>query len=56
MRNYTVTITETLSKNVTVKAKNFKDAKETVERMYDNAEVTLDWNDFDSVEFTDEHN
>lgn len=46
MKEFTLTIIETLSRNVTVKANNYDEALEKVEDMYRNEEIILDSSDF----------
>lgn len=48
---YTVTITEELSRAITVKAKNPAEAERIVRQKYREAEIVLDTNDFVSVDF-----
>ena len=52
MKTFKVVITETSSKIVEVQANNKKEALETVEEMYANCEVVLDWNDLDETDYT----
>ena len=49
MDEYTVEITETLQRDVTVKAADADDALDKVRAMYRNSEVVLDSGDFDGV-------
>ena len=49
MDEYTVEITETLQRDVTVKAADADDALDKVRAMYRNSEVVLDDGDFDGV-------
>ncbi len=43
---FDITVIETLSKTVTVDVKNYNEALEKVEEMYDNQEIILDSSDF----------
>lgn len=51
MDKYKVEITETLQKTVEVEADNKEDALHKVMKMYKNAEVILDYNDFIDLDF-----
>lgn len=46
MKEFALTIIETLSKSVTVKANNYDEALEKIEDMYDKGEIVLDSSDF----------
>ena len=48
---YTVTITEELSRTITVKAKTPADADRKARAMYRESEIVLDTNDFVGVDF-----
>ena len=48
---YFVMITETLSRGVTIEAKNEESAQKMVEDMYYNGDIILDDSDFVGVEF-----
>lgn len=52
MKTFKIVITETSSKVVEVQANNEQEALETVEEMYANCEVVLDWNDLDETDYT----
>lgn len=52
MKTFKVVITETSSKIVEVQANNKNEALETVEGMYVNCEIVLDWNDLDETDYT----
>ena len=52
MKTFKVVITETSSKVVEVQANNKNEALETVEEMYENCEIMLDWNDLDETDYT----
>lgn len=52
MKEFDVTITETLEKMITVKAASQEEAKQMVEAAYNNSEHILDAEDFTGVEFT----
>jgi hypothetical protein len=43
---YTINITETLHKTITLKAKDYDTALEKVRKMYDNQEIVLSADDF----------
>jgi hypothetical protein len=51
MTNYKVIIIETLSRVVDVEASSEEMAMRVVKRMYRDEEITLDYADFDDVEF-----
>lgn len=51
---YKILVTETLSRIVEVKADDFTEAISKVEKMYDDAEIVLDYNDLCDVDFRDE--
>lgn len=44
--NFNITITEILSRRVSVEAENYDEALEKVENMYDEQEIVLDSSDF----------
>lgn len=46
MKEFTLTIIETLSRDITIEAENYDEALEKVEKMYDNSEIVLDTSDF----------
>ena len=46
---FDITVTETLSRKVTVETENYDEALEKVEEMYDNEEIVLDSSDFLSL-------
>lgn len=46
MKEFEITIIETLSKSVTVEANNYDEALEKVEDMYEKEEIVLDSSDF----------
>lgn len=50
MKTYTITIKETLSKTVLIKADNLDSAVERVEEAHKNGEVVLDYEDYDDVD------
>lgn len=52
MKEYDVTITETLEKNVKVEAESREDAEEAVKKAYYNSEYVLDAENFTGVQFT----
>ena len=52
MKTFKIVITETSSKVVEVQANNEQEALKTVEEMYANCEVVLDWNDLDETDYT----
>ena len=52
MKEYDVTITETLEKNVKVEAASREDAEEAVKKAYYNSEYVLDAENFTGVQFT----
>ena len=52
MKEFNVTITETLRKVVTVEAETAEDAKDMVDAAWHNSEYILEAEDFDGVEFT----
>lgn len=47
---YLVTITETLTRTVAVKATDIDEAERIVERKYENGWIVLDYDDFDGAE------
>jgi hypothetical protein len=49
MNEYTICITETLQHSITIKADTEEQAIEKVQKMYDNCEIVLDYNDFVEV-------
>ena len=49
---YLVTITETLSRTVAVKADSMDKAKDIVEKEYDDGHIILDADDFNELEIT----
>ena len=51
MANYKVTIVESMSKIVDVEASNAEEAERIVSDMYNDAEIVLDYADFDEVDF-----
>ena len=51
MKEYDVVITETLQKTVTVEATSATQAKEIVERNWNDSEYILDADDFKGVQF-----
>lgn len=51
MKTYKVTITETISRTVSVKAKSLKEAKYKVENNYYSEKYVLDADDFKGVTF-----
>lgn len=51
MQEYEITITETLSKKVKVKASDYHRAKEKVKDMYYDSAIILTEHDFQDVEF-----
>ena len=50
MKKYEVLVEETLSKMVEVEAKNEDEAFYIVQKMYNNCEIVLDYEDFSHVE------
>lgn len=50
MKTYAITIKETLSKTVLIKADNLDSAVERVEEAHKNGEVVLDYEDYDDVD------
>ena len=52
MKEFDVTITETLEKNVKVEAASREDAEEAVKKAYYNSEYVLDAENFTGVQFT----
>jgi len=56
MKEYDVVITETLQKTVTVEATSAAQAKEIVERNWNDSEYILDADDFKGVQFTSPKN
>ena len=56
MKKYNVKITETLSRDISIKAKSIDEAIETAEEMYRNSEVILDAEDYVGVKFVDASN
>jgi len=52
MKEYTIRITETLAKAVTVEAENAAQAREIVERQWKNGDYILDADHFQGVTFT----
>lgn len=51
MKNYTVVVTEYLTREVIVEAENYTDALDKVEEMWKGAELVLTADDFAEVEF-----
>ena len=51
MSEYTVRVTETLSRLVTVDVLDVEDAIDMVQEQYNNEEIVLDVTDFDDVKF-----
>lgn len=47
---FVMRITETLSKTVIVDADNWADARDKVEKAYDNEQIVLDYRDYDGYE------
>ena len=52
MKEFNVTIIETLKRTVTVEAETAEDAKDMVDAAWHNSEYILEAEDFDGVEFT----
>ena len=52
MKEFKVTITETLKRSVVVKAKSSDDAWDRVWEQYHNADIVLDAEDFEDVHLT----
>ena len=52
MEDFTVIITETLSRRVTVTANDVQDAYDQVKYSYDEQDIVLDAEDFDEVKLT----
>ena len=51
MKNYTIEITETLQKQVTVKANSREEAIQKVRKEYFDCDIILDSNDYIDTEF-----
>lgn len=51
MKNYTIEITETLQKQVTVKANSREEAIQKVQKEYFDCDIILDSNDYIDTEF-----
>ena len=51
MKNYTVVVSETLRREIVVKANDYMDALRQVEDMWAGEEFVLNADDFDEVEF-----
>ena len=51
MNKYTIEITETLKKTVTIQAETASDAYDLVENMYNNEEIVLDSTDYAGVDY-----
>ena len=49
MNEYTICITETLQRSITIIADTEEQAIENVQKMYDNCEIVLNYNDFVEV-------
>lgn len=54
MKEFDITITETLRKKVTVEAESLEDARDIVETAWKNSVYILDAEDFVGVEFTND--
>lgn len=54
MKEFNITITETLRKKVTVEAESLEDARDIVETAWKNSEYILDAENFVGVEFTND--
>ena len=52
MKEFEVTITETLQKSITVEAATREEAQAMVEEMWDKGDVVLDADDFVGAEFS----
>lgn len=52
MKTYEVTIKETLIRTVEVEAESEDDAKDKVQELYDNCDIILSADDFDSMDMS----
>ena len=48
---FTIEVTETLCRHITVEAESADEAVVVVEQRYKNEDIVLDWSDFVDVEF-----
>lgn len=51
MKKYNVEVIETLSRVIEIDANSYEEAKSIAEEKYNNSEIVLDWEDYESVEY-----